>query len=123
VRLHRTLYLSTDVRELQATTDFISAQAMSVNIAVNHQDKQASYGQLIRDLAIYSHSSQEQKSRLRPRLREEIHTLLTCPQASHAEVIEGILMQRSFGSLRTFISRHHRRRDGTCRSTQTVDYA
>ena len=108
---------------MQATIDASGAQAMPVNIAVNLLDERASYNKLVQGLSIYNNSSQEQRAHMGTRIGDEIHALLSCPPASHAEVIESILMQRFFGTLRRLIHRSYRPRTGTSSSTQPVDNA
>ena len=90
---------------MPATIDAGGAPAMPVNIAVNLLDKRASYNKLLRELSLYNLSSQEQNAHIRIRLRDEIHALLACPAASHAEVIESILKQRFFGIWRGSLRR------------------
>jgi hypothetical protein len=95
----------------------------SVNIVYNRLDERASYKKLIEELFAFSTSSQEEKARIRPRLRREAGALFSHPSASCAETIEGILMQRFFGSSRGSILRWYRRGTDAWNSTQPVDNA
>lgn len=68
------------------------------------------YKKLFEDLSACNNWNEKRKVRILPRLRDEIQTLLTCPVAFHTEAIEGILMQRFFGSSRSSIRRRYKRR-------------
>jgi len=117
------VYADIDQRKSQNASDAISAPAKVVTIAVNHLDERASYKKLLEDLSLLSTSknlSQEERARIRPRVRKEARTLVTYPVASHVEAIEGILMQRFFGNSRTSVRRRYRRRDDPWSSTQPM---
>lgn len=89
----------------------------------NHLDTRLSYKKLFEDLSACNNLGQERKARILPRLRDEMQILLTCPVSSHTEAIEGILMQRFFGSSRTSIRRRYRRRTNEWSSAQPTDNA
>jgi hypothetical protein len=81
----------------------------SIYYVVDDSDHRASYRQLMGDLFAWNILSDEEKHRVRPRLRDEVRALFACPVPSHAATIEGILMQRFFGSARSGFRRPHKR--------------
>jgi hypothetical protein len=97
-----------------------------VKIVYNRLDEPASYKKLIEELFTFSASNnltQEEKARIGPRLRSEAGALFSHPSASCSETIDGILMQRFFGSSRSSIHRCYRRGTDAWSSTQPVDNA
>jgi len=94
---------------------------MPVDIVADPLDSRLSYGQLFGDLSTFKSLNDEGQAKIRPRVRDQAQTLFSCSTASHAEIVEGILMQRFFGNLRSDIRRRYKRRSFDQASTQSLD--